>query len=630
MNTQPERGAAVPAGSAPAPAPAPSSRPARRVPLAVKAANVTKAILSNPYNVISLVSAICLIYLIVVPLGEIVSTTLKWQPKDIRISPDAVPGHFTLYHWVDMFTGRTANALLWSPLLNSLAVALCVSAFSLLVGGLMAWVVTRTDIPARKFLSFSILVPYMLPSWYKALAWITVFKNGRIGGYPGFLQAIFGINPPDWLSYGFIPIVLTLSVHYYAFAYLLISSALSSIGGDLEEMGEIAGANRFQILRRITFPLVLPAILSSFILTFSRSIGTFGVPAFLGLKVNYYTISTMVYSSVRSRRTVQAYILALVLITIAVFTVWMNQKMIGKRKSYATIGGKGTRRNFIPLGKWRIPILVLILVFIASAVLLPVGILVLQTFLLKDGNYSLSNLTLHYWIGASNPKIFEGEAGIFRNPAIWTALGTTMKLVLTASLIATFIGLILGYVISRGRKKLSGRIIEQLSFLPYLIPSIAFGAIYLSMFSQPRLFIPALYGTLAILVIISVVKYLPFSTRSGTSSMMQIGTELEEAAVIEGASFGTRFRKIIMPLAGKGFMSGFILIFISAMKELDLIVLLMTPSTSTLTAMTYSYAESSFHQFSDAVTTLIVAIIMIVYLAAAKLGKLDMSKGLGG
>jgi len=609
---------------------APATRPGRRVPFLEKAKNVAASLLSNPYNVISLVSAILLVYLIVVPLGEIVTTTLKWQPRDIRISPNAVPGQFTLYHWIEMFTGKTASSLLWEPLANSLAVALCVSAFSLLVGGLMAWVVTRTDIPARKFLSFSILVPYMLPSWYKALAWITVFKNGRIGGYPGFLQAIFGINPPDWLSYGFVPIVLTLSIHYYAFAYLLISSALSSIGGDLEEMGEIAGANRFQILKRITFPLVLPAILSSFILTFSRAIGTFGVPAFLGLKTNYYTISTMLYSSVRSRRTVQAYILSVVLIAIAVFTVWLNQRMIGKRKSYATIGGKGTRRNLISLGKWRTPIFVVILAFVGIAVLFPVGILLFQTFMLKDGVYSLGNLTLHYWIGASNPKIFEGEAGIFRNPAIWTSLLSTMKLVLMASLIATFVGLIMGYVISRGRKKISGRVIEQLSFLPYLIPSIAFGAIYLSMFSRPRLFIPALYGTLALLVVISVVKYLPFSTRSGTSSMMQIGSELEEAAMIEGAPFGKRFIRIIMPLAGKGFMSGFILIFISAMKELDLLVLLMTPSTSTLAAMTYSYAESGFHQFSDAVTTLIVLIIMIVYLVSAKLGKVDMSKGLGG
>ncbi len=597
---------------------------------AEKARNVLASLFTNPYNVISLVSLVVLLYLIVVPLGEIVSTTFKWQPKDARLVEGAVPGAFTTYHWKEMFAGEVARSLLWVPLGNSLAVALCVSAISLLLGGAIAWLTTRTDLPGRKFFSFTVLVPYMLPSWYKALAWITVFKNERVGGYPGFLGAIFGWNPPDWLAYGFLPTVLTLSIHYYAFAYLLISSALSSIGGDLEEMGEIAGASRLTILRKITFPLVLPAILSSFILTFSRAIGTFGVPAFLGLKVNYYTISTMLYASVRNRQTVQAYILSLVLILIAVFTVYMNQAMIGKRKSYTTIGGKGTRRNLVPLGKWRKPVLAALVLFMVVAVIFPVAVLLLQSFLARDGIYALDNLTLHYWIGESKSSIAEGEPGIFRNAAIWTALGTTMKLVLTASLIATFVGLILGYVISRGRKKASGRIIDQVSFLPYLIPSIAFGAIYLSMFSRPRFLMPALYGTLAILVLISVVKYLPFSVRAGTSNMMQIGTELEEAAMVEGASFAKRFRKIVMPLAGKGFVSGFILIFISAMKELDLVVLLMTPSTSTLTAVTYSYAEGGFHQFSDAVITVIVAIIMVVYLLAAKIGKVDMSKGLGG
>jgi iron(III) transport system permease protein len=304
--------------------------------------------------------------------------------------------------------------------------------------------------------------------------------------------------------------------------------------------------------------------------------------------------------------------------------------MIGKRKSYTTFGGKGTRRNLVSLGKWRKPVFACLVAFIVVAVLFPVVVLLMQSFLEQDGIYRLDNLTLHYWIGASKPEIANGEAGIFRNPAVWTSLGTTMKLVLVSSLIATFVGLMLGWVISRGRKKLSGRLIDQVSFLPYLIPSIAFGAIYLSMFAQPRLFIPALYGTLSILILISVVKYLPFSVRAGTSNMMQIGTELEEAAMVEGASFGRRFRRIVLPLAGKGFVSGFILIFISAMKELDLIVLLITPATATLAAVTYSYAESGAHQFSDAVITVIVLIIMAVYVLAAKIGKVDMSKGLGG
>ena len=335
-------------------------------------------------------SAILLVYLIVVPLGEIVTTTLKWQPKDIRISPNA--------------RTRTVHALSLDrdvhgqdgllPALGAPRQLPCRSVVRLHLlsprrGGMMAWVVTRTDIPARKFLSFSILVPYMLPS---------LVQGPRVdnGLQERPYRRLSGISPGDFRDQPARLAFLRLRAHRPHPLDSLLRLRLSPhiVGLIVHRRrprgngGRSLGANRFQILKRITFPLVLPAILSSFILTFSRAIGTFGVPAFLGLKTNYYTISTMLYSSVRSRRTVQAYILSVVLIAIAVFTVWLNQRMIGKRKSYATIGGKGTRRNLISLGKWRTPIFVVILVFIGIAVLFPVGILLFQTFMLKDGVYS--------------------------------------------------------------------------------------------------------------------------------------------------------------------------------------------------------------------------------------------------
>jgi len=335
-------------------------------------------------------------------------------------------------------------------------------------------------------------------------------------------QAITGISLPDWFSYGFFPIVITLSLHYFVFSFLLISSALSSIGGDLEEMAEITGAKRGLILRKITFPLVLPAILSSFILTFSKAIGSFGAPAFLGLKVNYYTLSTMIYANIRNRLTTQAFTLGIVLMVVASFTVYLNQKAIGKRKSFTTIGGKSTRKNYIKLKKLKPVITGIVLLFVILGVIMPLVVLVLQSVMLNEGVYSLDNLTLHFWIGEGNPAIADGEAGIFHNPRIWKALFNTLRLVFLVSLIATVAGLLLGYIISRGRKKLSGRFIEQISFTPMLIPSIALSTIYLSMFSKPQLFMPVLYGTFALLVLISIVKYLPFAVRSGTSSMMQI------------------------------------------------------------------------------------------------------------
>lgn len=585
---------------------------------------------SNPYNSITFIAIVALLFLILIPLWEIVRTTFIWSIRDFRLTDDANPGAFTLFHWIRIFNSNISKTIFYNPLINSLLIGFSVSILSIGLGSLFAYLLTRTDLPCKKLFSFLLLIPYILPSWYLSMAWLIIFKNERAGGHPGFLQAIFSYNAPNWLAYGLIPVVITLSLHYYAYTFLLVSAALNSIGGDLEEMAEIKGASRFTILRKITFPLILPSLLSSFILTFSKAIGTFGVPAFLGLRVRFYTLSTMLYSSIRSRQTVEGYILSIVLIFMAMITVFINQKMIGNRKSFTTISGKATRKNLVPLGKWKPIVLLFLIGFILIAVVFPTGILILNTFTLQDGNYSLENLTLHFWVGESTPSIAAGESGIFRNPQIIKGFLNTMHLVLTSSLLATIIGIIFGYLISRGRTRLSGKIIEQISFLPYLIPSIAFGAIYLSMFSKQNLFIPSLYGTMTLMILICVVKYLPFSTRAGTSTMMQINSELEEAAFVKGAGFFTRFKKILIPLSKRGFMSGFLLIFISAMKELDLVVLLSTPSTSTLSSLTYTYQELGFDQFSSAVITVIMVITIAIYLLSEKLAHADLSKGIGG
>lgn len=591
--------------------------------------NALKDAFTNPYNLIVIIALVCLAYLIVVPLIEMVSTTFTLAAADVKKAHGAAAGEFTLYYWNRLLNSSVSTKLLWKPLANSLLIAVSVSVISITFGSVIAWLMVRSDLPCKKFFSLAVIIPYMIPSWCKSLAWLTVFKNERVGGSMGFLNAL-GIVVPDWFAYGPFAIIAVLSLHYYAYSYLLVSAALGSINSELEEMGEIIGAGKIRILRKITFPLVLPAILSSVILTFSKAIGTFGVPAFLGMKVNYYTISTMLYSSVKQRQTNVGFGMSLILILIASLTVYVNQRAIGARKSYATIGGKGGRTTPIRLGKAKPFIIIFLIAFVGVAVCLPVIILLLQTFMLKAGTYSLSNFTLHYWIGGPDPLVNAGEPGVFHNRQFWGYVGNTLRLVVFAAAIATFLGQMVGYICSRGRGKLSGKLVEQLVFVPYLIPSIAFGAIYLSMFSQPRLFLPALYGTFTLLVLVSAVKNLPFSCRAGTSNMLQIGIELEEAATVEGAHFFRRFGKIVLPLSKAGFMSGFMLIFINIMKELDLIVILMTPKTETLPYMAYSYASQGFDQLSNVVAVIIFAIVFIVYVLANKFAHADLTSGIGG
>ncbi len=592
---------------------------------------------TNPYNIITIIAILFLCYLIVVPLIEMIKTTFTLAKADLRRVKGGTVGEFTLYYWKRLLLSDVSRNLFWVPLKNSLIIAVCTSAISITMGALIAWLLVRTDLPGKKFFSLAVIIPYMLPSWCKSMAWLSVFRNETIGGAAGFLSYL-GIRSPDWLAYGPVAIIIVLSIHYYAYAYLLVSAALRSVNSELEEMGEIVGAGKGLILRKITFPLVLPAILSSLILTFSKSMGTFGVPSFLGLKVNYYTISTSLYATIQSQKGT-GFAISLVLILLASVNIFINQKLIGSRKSYATIGGKGGRSTPLALGKWKAPIVLALALFLLVAVVLPLGILLYQTFMLRAGDYGLSNFTLHYWLGEADPAISDGLPGVFKSSQFWMYVKNTLKLVGLTSIIATICGQMLGYINSRGRRLKSGKLVEQLVFIPYLIPSIAFGAMYLAMFATPTkitifgaelTLIPSLYGTFTVLVLVSIVKHLPFASRAGTSNMLQISIELEEAGQLAGANFLTRFFRIVFPLAKNGFMSGLMLILISIMKELDLIVILMTPSQATLPYMAYTYSTSGFQQPASAVAIVMFVMVFFFYWIANKFFHADIAGGLGG
>ena len=374
--------------------------------------------LRQPHIVMSIVLLLILTFLVIIPVVKMFYTTFVWQMEDTRLSRAAEPGSFTLFHWKRVFASVLSDTMLWIPLKNSILTGLGVSFFALLIGIFLAWLVARSDIPYRKFIAAAAVIPYMVPSYIHALSWLTLFKNERVGGVSGIFQYLTGIVPPDWVSYGIFPIIITLSLHYFPYSFLLVSAALTSIDSRLEESGEILGASRGYILRRITLPLVMPAILSSFILTFSRTIGIFGTPYFLGSPVRFFTLPTQIYSSINNRNSASGFILAFVLIGISSFIIYLNQRMVGERKSFVTIGGKGFVVTRTPLGKYKYYILLIVFFIILISVVLPILLLTVETVSLYPGNYSFKNLTLLFWFGKGGTTFAEGEAGILRNPAI--------------------------------------------------------------------------------------------------------------------------------------------------------------------------------------------------------------------
>jgi iron(III) transport system permease protein len=585
--------------------------------------------ITSAHVILALIMLVLMFYMVIIPLYRMIMTTVTWQPRDVITVPEAKVGGLTLYHYSRMLTGALGKIYMYAPLRHSLTIATGATLLSLFIGGSLAWLVVRTDMPGRNLVNQLALVPYIMPSWTLAQAWIVFFKNRLSGGTPGVFEYLMGHSPPNWLSYGPVPIMICSALHYYTFFFLFVSAALMSIDSNLEEVGELMGSSRWRILRKITFPLVLPAILSGVIMTFSKVLGTFGGPNILGTPVRYYVVATMIRGSIGVGDRADALVLAIVLILFSMIIINLNQKLIGTRRSYETIGGRGFVAQVSKLGKLKKVMIVCVIIFQIMVIVIPLGLLTWSSLMLQDGNYSLSNLSLQHWTGERGTIYNHGEPGVLRNPKIYRTAWNSIRLSLWTAFFTALIGVLLGYAIVKGRGTRLSKLVEQLAFIPYVIPGIAFGAVYIAMFVKPLGPLPALYGTFALLVVVSVAKHIPYSSRSGVSAMMQVGRELEEAAQISGANIWRRFRRIIFPLTSAGFVSGFLLTFITTMRELSLIILLVTPETQVLASQTMFYIENGDGQMANVVILILISLVAVGNFIISRFRGGSLKKGLG-
>ncbi|MDC1318983.1 ABC transporter permease [Candidatus Pseudothioglobus sp. Uisw_086] len=571
-----------------------------------------RGLLLNPVNIALALLLVVLAYLVLWPFFQLVLETLTWGEGDRRLSRDAVPGEFTWFHWLQATASPIAGKMLYGPLINTLITGIIATIIALSAGGILAWCVVRSDMPGKGWLQPILTLPYIIPSFAIALAWETVFRSPKVGGQPGLYESFLGVAPPEWISYGTVPISITLAIHYFPFAYLLVAGALATIDSQMEESALISGAGKLTILRRITFPVVAPAFVAAFILTFGKTIGQFALPFLLGAPVQFHTVATMVYANLALGLDSLAFVLAVILIVISLVSIWLSNRFVGKKSSrFETIGGKGFRSREVALGQWRWPVFLTVALFAFIVGILPLILLAVQSVMLIDGFFGLENLTWHFWTGGSNPDIAFGEPGVFHNNNIIGATWNTLKLASISAVIASVIGLIIAYIVVRKADNPLAQALDQIAFIPFLFPTIAFGAMYLTLFAEPVGPIPALYGTFSLLVLISVVSRLPYSVKTGVTAVTQIGKELEEAAEVAGASWSQRFRRIVMPLASAGLTSGMMVSFVGVMRELSLIILLITPSTRVLMTAGFGYAEEGLTQLSNALV-LIVAILTIL------------------
>ncbi|MDD3474230.1 MAG: ABC transporter permease subunit, partial [Syntrophaceae bacterium] len=234
----------------------------------------------NPTILIAVILTFLLIFLVLAPIWALATEGLQVQFRDAsRLGKEV--GGFTTYYLERTLLSPISATFFWRPLSRTMTITVGVVIFAILLGSILAWLIVRTDLPGRNWLASALIIPYILPSWTYAMAWLTLFKNRRIGGVAGIAET-WGFSPPNWLSYGPLPIIICLGLHYLPFTFLLVGSALRSLDSRLEESAQLLGASRSITVRRIVLPLMGPALMSAMLLTFSRAMGTFGTPYILG------------------------------------------------------------------------------------------------------------------------------------------------------------------------------------------------------------------------------------------------------------------------------------------------------------------------------------------------------------
>ena len=599
-------------------------------PFSAKQRARVRAFFGKPANVILVTFCIVLCVLTLYPLILLFLETITVHAgKEVRATKLPVDS-FSLYSLQQVFATskyKYSQLTFYEPLLNTLAVSLTASFIAILFGGVVAWLITRTNLKYKKFISSVFVFPYIMPAWTLATFWQTFFKNVNVGAGTsnGIMASVFGIYMPEWFVYGYFPIALVLGLHYAPFAYILIGGILRNMDANLEEAATILKTPRWRVMLRITLPIVKPALLSTLLLVFASSMSAYSVPVFLGSPVRYYVLSTKMMSLINNYPG-QGYIIAAVMIVFGVTILAVNQKITGSRKSYTTVTGKSSQISLVNLRRFNRPIALVLTVLMILVAVVPLITFALESVIIKAGDYSLSNMTLDFWIGTNLDYLDQGDStGILLSGKVLKALGFSLLLAVTCSVVAGTSGVLVGYGIVKRRNSKLSTIVSNLSFFPYLMPSLAFGAIYLAMSTR----IPGLQG-FVVLALIGSVKYLPFASRSGVNAMLQLSGEIEEAAVIVGVPWYKRMLRVLFPIQKSSFLSGYLLPMVSCMRELSLFVLLVPTSNTLLTTMLMQYSEKGWAQFGNAINLLIIVVVLLVNFAVNKLTGASIDKGVGG
>lgn len=482
----------------------------------------------------------------------------------------------------------------------SIMIAACVTVTCTFVGTLFAWLVTRTDLPFKETMKVLFTVPFMLPAFIGALAW-KMLLSPRAGYINQLWMAITGTRHALFNIYGFWGIVIIETMYLFPFVFIQVSGALERMDPTLEESARISGAGLFTITRKITIPLIMPAVVAGALLVCLYSLSHFGTPAILGTEVGIYTIPTMIYElihqSAGSFTAIRAAtVLSVVLVLSAAVILYAQNKVI-KSGRFQIIAGKSVRPTVLKLRGLRTPLFIFCCVYLLITVVMPTVTIFLVGFLNTYGlPLALENMSWENY----RYVLFEWK---LTKDAIWNSA--------YLSLSAAFVTMIAGGIISYVLVKLKVRgkwFLEFLGMLPFSLPGtvIALGVIL----TWSGRFGINLYNTAWIIFVAYIARYMAFSLKSNSAALEQVHDSLVEASRASGATPWQSLRDIVIPLIRPGMVAAFFLIFLPALRELTTSVLLYGPTTRTIGVAIYTLNEDGETVYACALAG--IALLLIV------------------
>jgi iron(III) transport system permease protein len=552
----------------------------------------------NSQTLILIGATLFVLYLAGVPL-------LMLLYGSIRSAPIGEPGAtFTIQNYVKAYFDKEFYVLF----LNSIyyGVGTCIVTF--LIGTYLAWVSERTNTPFKKLFLVMALIPFIIPGILSTISWILLLSP-KIGLINLVIKELLGLESAPFNIYSMWGMIWAESIHLYPLVFLLMSAAFRNMDTSLEEAALTAGSSTFTTFRKVTLPLMRPAMFSVLLVIFIRGIEAFEVPALVGVPAKISVFTTKIFLAIHQFPSdfglAGAY--AVTLLLISTIGVLIYGKITRKEERYATVTGKGYRPRVIDLGGWKYLTCGISCLIFLLAVILPVFILLWSSFIPYYGVPSRELMGKMTWANFHYILNYPLALTAFKN-SFYLSVGSATMVMLLTSLIAWI----------TVKTKLPGRaLLDNMTFIPIAMPGIVLGVSLIWVYLT--LPIP-IYGTIWVLLLAYITKFMPYGIRAASASMIQINKELEEASLTAGGTWFQTFRKVLLPLLMPGFTAGWIYISIIALRELSTSILLYSYNSTVLSIMAFDLWEGGQYTYVCALGVLMVLLLLVMAFTARKLG----------